>query len=69
MPREFILSVDNGTKSVRALVFDFKDSLLYKRVGTPMHIGRSLSTQQSVTLPAIPSDRERNERSIVTGKE
>ena len=28
--RDLILSIDNGTQSVRALIFDLKGALLYK---------------------------------------
>lgn len=31
MNKEFILSIDNGTQSVRALIFDLHGRLLYKK--------------------------------------
>ncbi|HPE07252.1 MAG TPA: FGGY family carbohydrate kinase, partial [Smithellaceae bacterium] len=31
MTRDLILSIDNGTQSVRALIFDLKGNLLYKK--------------------------------------
>ena len=41
MTRDLILSIDNGTQSVRALIFDLKGALLYKkRVALKPYISR-----------------------------